>query len=126
MAQIPENKKIVIEVYEGLFNRKDLSLIDKYILPNYKQHNPTVPDGADGLRSALEGMFASFPTFHVHVKRVIGEGDMVVLHNHWKMNPDDRGSAVVDIFRLEDGRLAEHWDIIQEIPKAAANPNGMF
>ncbi|OFW60113.1 MAG: hypothetical protein A2V52_06035 [Actinobacteria bacterium RBG_19FT_COMBO_54_7] len=124
-TQIEENKRIAVGVYTGLFNKKDLSIIEERIAPNYRQYNPTVHDGAEELRSALEGMLASFPELRVDVKGTTAEVDLVALHVHWSMNPEDRGSAIVDVFRLENGLLVEHWDVIQEIAETSANHNGM-
>ena len=66
------------------------------------------------------------PTFSIEIKRVLAEGDFVVMHVFMKRSAEDRGNAVVEIFRLEDGRIAEHWDVIQPIPETTANNNTMF
>jgi predicted SnoaL-like aldol condensation-catalyzing enzyme len=60
------------------------------------------------------------------LKRVIAEDDLVVLHYHLRMTPDDLGQAVVDIFRVEDDRIVEHWDVLQQVPAESANTNGMI
>jgi predicted SnoaL-like aldol condensation-catalyzing enzyme len=57
---------------------------------------------------------------------VFADGDYVILHVHAVRVPGTRGNAIVDIFKLENGKIVEHWDVIQEIPGEAANPNGMF
>ncbi len=66
------------------------------------------------------------PDMVFDVKRVIAEGDLVVLHYHLPMTPDDLGRAVVDIFRVEDGKIVEHWDVLQDVPAQSANNNTMF
>lgn len=68
----------------------------------------------------------NFPELRMEVKRIIAEGDLVVLHSHLIMKPGDRGSAVVEMFHLENGRIVEHWDVAQEIPETSANDNTMF
>ena len=66
------------------------------------------------------------PAYRTEVKRMVAEGDLVAVHHHVRPAPGDRGRAVVDIFRLEDGRIVEHWDVVQEVPETAANDNTMF
>jgi predicted SnoaL-like aldol condensation-catalyzing enzyme len=85
-----------------------------------------VPDGKESFVGAIGGMFQQFPDFSSDIKRVIADDDLVVIHHHVKMTNEDRGTAVVDIFRVEDGKVIEHWDIIQEIAANPANDNTMF
>ena len=67
-----------------------------------------------------------FPQLFVEIKRMIAEGDLVVTHGLIKTSPEDRGTAAVDIFRVEDGKIVEHWDVLQPVPETAANDNTMF
>ena len=69
---------------------------------------------------------AAFPNFRLEVKRLVAEGDLVMMHSHLVRQPGDRGVAVVDIFRLEEGKIVEHWDVSQEVPEKSANNNSMF
>ena len=93
----------------------------------YRQHNPLIGDGMDGLRKFIAGMMASHPDAHGEIKGVFADGDYVILHSHWHgLSDDPRGEAVVDIYRSENGKVVEHWDVIQPIPEAAANNNTMF
>jgi predicted SnoaL-like aldol condensation-catalyzing enzyme len=93
----------------------------------YRQHNPLIEDGMEGLRKFFAGIRATHPDAHYEIKRVFADGDYVILHSHWHgLSDDPRGEAVVDIFRLENGKLVEHWDVIQPIPETAANNNTMF
>lgn len=95
-------------------------------VPGYTQHNPMAADGPEGLKGFLQFLRAQYPDSHSEIKRAFADGDYVVLHVHAVRVPGARGSAVVDIFRLENGKIVEHWDVIQEIPEKAANRNGMF
>ncbi len=92
----------------------------------YKQHNPTAADGAEGLKGFIDFLKSRFPNQKGEIKRVIAEGDLVVLHVHSTRGDSTPGRAIVDIFRLENGKVVEHWDVIQDIPEKAANTNGMF
>ena len=92
----------------------------------YIQHNPLIADGVDGLRGFLAYLRATFPDLRADVKRIVAEADLVVAHVHGVREPGTRGSAIVDIFRFEGGKIVEHWDVIQPIPEDAANPNGML
>lgn len=92
----------------------------------YTQHNPEAPDGAEGFVGAISGLFSAFPDFTTEIKRVIVEDDLAVIHHHTQMNAEDAGSAVVDIFRVADGKIVEHWDVVQAVPRGAQNNNTMF
>jgi predicted SnoaL-like aldol condensation-catalyzing enzyme len=74
----------------------------------------------------VTGFVTAFPKLRVIVKRIVAEGDLVAFHSHFVREPGDRGVAVMDIFRLDGGKVVEHWDVLQEVPAAAANPNTMF
>ncbi len=126
--QLEANKKLVVDFYNEVLFRGDYNAMDKYIGDVYIQHNPQVADGKKAL----------FDILKQHVKnpgkeepsgkivRVIAEGDLVVLHVHNFKFPAPRGSAVVDIFRVKDGKIVEHWDVGQDIPEKMAHDNGMF
>lgn len=123
-------KQIVTAFFDLAFvQRKPVEAARKYISADqYIQHNP---NGADG-RAAFIGGFAAYvekTDFRCDIKRVIAEGDLVVVHNHCKENPadpNDRGSAVMDIFRVEKGLIVEHWDVEQAVPAKPKNRNTMF
>jgi predicted SnoaL-like aldol condensation-catalyzing enzyme len=120
------NKKAAVAFYEAAINRKDYAAAVAYLGPQYKQHNPTAADGAEGLKGFIEFLKAKFPNQKGDIKSVIAEGDKVVLHVHSTRGDGTPGRAIVDIFRLENGKVVEHWDVIQDIPEKAANSNGMF
>ncbi len=122
---LENNKKIVLEFYDLLINKKDFESARKYIGNYYRQHNPKVADGPDGIRTHVENLKANFPGVHSVIKKVIAEDDYVVLHVHSRRT-STRQLAIAEIFRLEDGKVVEHWDVVQEIPESSANSNGMF
>jgi len=120
------SKKTVLEFFELAFvERKPVDAAERY-MGEYTQHNPDVADGKDAFIAAIGGMFAAFPDFSIDRKRVIAEGDLVAIHSHVRMNKEDRGMAVADIFRVADGKIVEHWDILQPVPETPANSNTMF
>jgi len=84
------------------------------------------PDGPEGFKRLVALLKEKFPTSRNEIKRVIAEGDLVVLHVHSVREPGQRGRAVVDIFRVENGKIVEHWDVLQDVPEKAANDNTMF
>ncbi|MEU6261287.1 nuclear transport factor 2 family protein [Streptomyces sp. NPDC047043] len=120
------NKKLAIDYYDRLLVHQDLSAIDTYVAPEYHQHNPGIADGPEGARAGLAGLFQQSPQLRVEPKRIIAEGDLVAFHSHFIPSPGDPGLAIVDIFRIRDGKVVEHWDVIQSVPTTSANDNTMF
>jgi len=120
------NLQLVLAVYEQVLKPLDAASVDKFFASDYVQHNPMARTGADGLKSFLEWARASSPRAEHRIKRMFADGDHVVAHVHVIINPGELGNAVVDIFRIADGRIAEHWDVAQPVPPQSANTNGMF
>jgi predicted SnoaL-like aldol condensation-catalyzing enzyme len=120
------NKKIVQEFYNFLINKKDFKSASKYIGNRYIQHNPLVAEGPEGLKALVDFLKSDYPDARSEIKRVFAEGDYVIIHVHSVRIPNTRGRAIFDLFRLEKGKIVEHWDAIQEIPESSANANGMF
>jgi predicted SnoaL-like aldol condensation-catalyzing enzyme len=125
-AQMEENKKVVAEFYEAAVNQKNFEAASKFLGPRYIQHNPTAADGPEGLRAYINFLREKFPDSHSEVKRVFADGDYVIQHVHSVRTPGSRGLAIINIFRLENGKIVEHWDVIQEVPEKPANTNTMF
>lgn len=125
-AQLEANKKVATAFYEAAINQKNFDAAVKYLGSQYKQHNPTAGDGAEGLKGFIEFLKSKFPAQRGDIKRVVAEGDLVILHVHSTRGDNTPGRAIVDIFRVEKGKVVEHWDVIQDIPEKAANNNGMF
>lgn len=125
--QAENNKKLVTDFYEGVFLKHQVkAYADQYIGEKYIQHNPHVPDGKAPFVNYFTGHFKENPDAKSVIKRAVAEGDLVFLHVHSTQNAQDRGVAVVDIFRVENGKIVEHWDVQQEVPANAANSNTMF
>jgi predicted SnoaL-like aldol condensation-catalyzing enzyme len=124
--QMEENKKTVRALYEAALNKKDFAEASKYLGAKYTQHNPNAADGPEGLKGFIGFLREKFPNNHSEIKRIFADGDYVIVHVHAVREPGTRGNAIIDIFRLEDGKVVEHWDVVQPIPEKAANSNGMF
>ncbi len=120
-----KNKEIVKTFYDLIINKKDFEAARPYIGPRYKQHNPLVKDYPEGLKEFIEFLKTNYPEARSEIKRIIAEDDYVVLHVLSIRSPKLQ-RAIIEIFRLENGRIDEHWDVIQEIPESSDNPNGMF
>ena len=125
-ARQEANKKTVLEYYEAGINQKDFAKASQYFGSHYTQHNPNAGDGPEGFKRFIAFLKEKFPNSHSEVKKVFADGDYVILHVHAVREPGTRGSAIVDIFRLENGKIVEHWVVIQPIPEQSANSNGMF
>lgn len=120
------NRKVVLASYEAGLNRKDFDEAARYIGPVYIQHNPTAKYGRDGFRQFVGCLRRKHPNAHNTIVRVIAEGNFVMLHVHEMLDPGDRETAIVDIYRLERGKMIEHWDVKQSVPERDANGDGMF
>jgi predicted SnoaL-like aldol condensation-catalyzing enzyme len=124
--QMEANKQAAAEFYDKAINQKDFDAASKYLGPRYVQHNPRAADGPEGLKAFLGFLREKFPSYHSEIKRTFADGDYVILHVHNVAVLGARGRAIVDIFKFEDGKIVEHWDVAQEIPENPANNNGMF
>jgi predicted SnoaL-like aldol condensation-catalyzing enzyme len=122
--QARRNKQLIAEYYELAINKKDFAAARAYIGPYYRQHSTYGADGPEGLAQFIELAKATLPDLKVDFVRMIADGDYVLMHNRGANSPGTK--AVVDIFRLENGKVVEHWDVLQDVPETARNGNTMF
>jgi predicted SnoaL-like aldol condensation-catalyzing enzyme len=122
------NKEIAVAFYKkALFEGRVEDAFRLYAGAPYRQHNPLIEDGMEGVKKFVAWVMANHSDARCEIKRVFADGDHVILHSHWHgLSDNPRGEAVVDIFRLEGGKAVEHWDVIQPIPETSANANTMF
>ncbi len=126
LVQEEANRKLVIEFYDRFFNRHETEEAARVVADDYRQHNPQVPDGKAPFLSFFTGFFKDNPNSKARIVRSSTDGDLVWLHIHSTNGEKDNGQAVVDIFRVADGKIVEHWDVIQNVPETSANQNTMF
>ena len=127
MSDIERNKQTVMEYYELAFNAKQPEqAVQKYLSPQYIQHNPQAPDGAEAFIGFVNAYSAQYPELSIQIKRVVGDGDIVVTHGLIKTSAEDPGTVAADFFRLDNGKIVEHWDVLQPFPETSANDHPMF
>ena len=124
--RLEANKRTVMAFYDAALTRLNIDEAVTYFGPKFINHNPRAEDGVEGFRALLLGVKKQFPGLRIDVKRAFADGEFVILHVHLKLQPEEPGLAIVEIFRLEHGKIVEHWDVRQAMPDQSHNSNGMF
>ncbi|MDQ2639972.1 MAG: ester cyclase [Pseudomonadota bacterium] len=129
MARTTEEQRnldLVLAMYRDVLVPLDSSQVDRYIAADYVQHSSLAPPGREALKEFLDVVRRQSPEAQTHVKRSFVDGDHVICHTHVIRHPGDPGLAVVDIFRVADGKVAEHWDVLMEVPLNPVNTLPIF
>jgi predicted SnoaL-like aldol condensation-catalyzing enzyme len=122
-----KNKEIVLAFYrEAHFDGDVDGAIARYVGNTYIQHTAAAEDGVEGLRNYINFFLKAFPNAKGDIRRVIADGDIVAVHAHWNNLVSKNGDVGVDFFRVQDGKLVEHWDVMQAIPDASKNENTVY
>jgi len=123
------NTHTVLAFEETVYNKHQVKEgFGRYVGSTFMQHNPMLPDGKDAAINALSYLLTNvFPSSRLVVKRTVAQGDLVAAQVFWDQKPGEpRGVAMVDIYRLVNGKIVEHWDVAQDVPEKTANDNTMF
>ena len=126
MSELETNKRVVVAYYQTAFGGEPEKAVADHLGDRYIQHNPDAADGPEAFIGYVTWLRSEHPQLRLEIKRVIAEGDLVATHSHLILEPGQPGRALADFFQLENGKVVEHWDVVQEVPENAANPNGMF
>lgn len=129
MSRTPQeqlNHDLVLRMFEAVLVPLDSSRVDEFISPDYVQHSQLAPPGRDALKAFLDEVRGQAPEASQTLHRSFVDGDHVILHYHVARSASDPGFAVVDIFRVEDGMIVEHWDVLQDVIPDGPNPNATF
>ena len=124
--QTERNRAIMTRFADILYRAKDVRrAFDDFVVPDYVQHNPGIADGRASAITSLEPLFST-PGATFIVKRIVVDRDVAIIHLFGRGDPKTAGGAVADIYRLKDGKIVEHWDVIQPMPQSSKNPHPMF
>lgn len=120
-----KNKQIVTTAYQRIFGDLDVSAVDEFMSKDFVQHNPTIADGPEGVKQLVQMLSSQgTPKQKIAFKHVVADGDIVILHSRYEMAGKEW--RFIDIYRVENDKLAEHWDAMMHMPDARANNNPMF
>jgi len=125
MTRDERNKQIVTAAYQRIFGDLDITAVDEYMSKDFIQHNPTIADGAEGVKALVQRLISQgIPQQKIGFKHVAAEGDIVFLHSRYEMAGKEW--RFIDIYRVADNKLVEHWDAMMPMPDDRANNNPMF
>jgi predicted SnoaL-like aldol condensation-catalyzing enzyme len=125
MAQVEKNKQLVTTAYQRIFGDLDSTGVDKFMSKDFIQHNPSTPDGQDGVKALVQMLISQgVPKQKIEFKHVVAESDIVFLHSRYEMAGKEW--RFIDIYRIENNKLVEHWDAMMQMPEQRANNNSMF
>lgn len=125
MSKEQDNKQIVAMAYQRTFGDLDVAAVDEFFSKDFVQHNPTIADGQDGVKALVQSLSGQgVPKQKIDFAHVVAEGDIVVLHSRYEMAGAEW--RFIDIYRVENRKLAEHWDAMMQMPALRANTNSMF
>ena len=119
-------KNVAVSFLQLVASGRVREAFEKYVGPGFRHHNPHFDATPEALIHAMEENARQFPQKHLDVKRALEDGDLVAVHSHVRHTPDERGYGLVHIFRFDGDRVAELWDLAQEVPANSPNGNGMF
>jgi predicted SnoaL-like aldol condensation-catalyzing enzyme len=126
MSNLEANKTTVRAYYETAFRGQPELAVQRYLGDRYIQHNPQAADGPAAFIQFVHNLRREYSELRLDIKRIFADGDFVITHSHLIRKPGDAGLALADFFRLENGKVVEHWDVIQPVPEQSANRNSMF
>jgi predicted SnoaL-like aldol condensation-catalyzing enzyme len=120
------NLEIATAMYHEMLMKFDSRHVDRFIAQDYVQHSTAASGGREGLRAFLDDRRAGFPEVDIRIKGSFADGDFTIFQIHTIRHPGDPGMSIVDIFRMADGKVKEHWEVVQEIPVTLPHDNGIF
>lgn len=125
IEQEETNKKIATTAYQRIFGDLDSTAVDAFMSKDFLQHNPTIADGPEGVKALVQMLITQgVPKQKIEFKHVIADGDIVILHSRYGMAGKEW--RFIDIYRVENGKIVEHWDAMMQMPEKRANNNPMF
>ncbi|MFI6549310.1 ester cyclase [Streptomyces prunicolor] len=111
---------------DSLTQDRNLKAVDRYVSRSLVQHQPDLANGGAAVKKSFADLFTAHPQFQATVAQIVAEGDLVAVHSHYQNTPDDLGESVYDIYRVEHGKIVEHWSAVQAGPATSANDNTML